>query len=73
MEKFITFNTTSQAKNYVKRYKSYTHNDGCGCCYHFVEARIIRDRVMRVHGGSSQGEYFTNYMIIGKIKKTAKL
>lgn len=69
MNKFITFNTIAQANQYVKRAKSYGHNEGCGCCWNYVEVKITKDRIVSVYSGSFQGEYFTNYTVIGKIKK----
>lgn len=70
MNNFIVFNTESQAKNYVKRQKSYYHNEGCGCCYSQMGYSIdYKTKLVMAHSsGSHIGEYYHNIVVIGRIK-----
>lgn len=70
MKKIIVFNTKSQAKNYVKRQKSFYHNEGCGCCYNQLNY-YIDDKtklVIAQSSGSHVGGYYHNFTVVGRIK-----
>lgn len=66
---FITFNTISQAQNFVKRQKAYQHQEGCGCCYFTHNYFIDKNKVMELDVRSYQGHVTTTITVIGRIKK----
>lgn len=72
---FITFNTRSQALNYIKRNKqqlNYSHNEGCGCCWFYGSAFIDGNKVVKTNVSSGQGIVHASAIIIGKIKKRGR-
>lgn len=73
MEKFIIFNNMSQGKNFVKRQKSYYHNEGCGCCHYSNYTTIDKKQnVISVFSGEDKGRMFFNVTVLGRIKKLGK-
>ena len=68
--KFIVFNTKSQAKNFVKRQKSYSRNEGCGCCHQTTHTMICNktNKVLHVNYGEWTGAIFHNITVLGRIK-----
>lgn len=67
---FITFNTKSQALNYIKRNKhfNYNHNEGCGCCYSYGSLFIDGNKLVKSNVSTHQGFTSASAEIIGKIK-----
>jgi hypothetical protein len=63
----------SQAKNFVKRQKSYYHNEGCGCCHNSTYTKIDEKlNVISVYSGEHQGSGFCQVQVLGRIKKLGK-
>lgn len=68
MKKFITFNTRSQALNYIKRYKCYNYYEGCGCCFHQENLFIDGNKVVLSYVTSRAGSISAEATVIGKVK-----
>jgi hypothetical protein len=69
MEKFITFKTEAQAKNYIKRHPSECYREGCGCCGHDSYYHIKNNRVIYFSLNQYAGEFSVYCKVVGKIKK----
>lgn len=67
---FIVFRTLSQVKNFIKRNKGYTCDEGCGCCYSAVIYRFDPNTklILRVEGGASMGYEQYTAKAIGRLK-----
>ena len=59
----------SQAKNYFKKLKPYSYDEGCGCCYQCIHYSIKDNRILRSSEGKYQGNSYYNVTIVAKIKK----
>lgn len=66
---FITFNTKSQALNYIKRNQEPDIYQGCGCCFYTSSLFLDGDKVVLSRLNSHQGAIVASATIIGKIKK----
>lgn len=68
---FITFNTRSQAMNYIKRNKqlTYSYDEGCGCCWFYGSLFIDGNKVIQSDVQSHQGGIRASAKVIGRIKK----
>lgn len=69
---FITFNTESQALNFIKRNEkryNYNHDEGCGCCYSYGSIFLDGTKVVTSNVQSHQGYLRADSTVIGRIKK----
>lgn len=67
-DKFIVFNTVSQAKNYAKRQKTYYWQEGCGCCWASLQVFVEDNKVLELYTHSHIGNVRAGMKVIGKIK-----
>jgi cytochrome c551/c552 len=67
-EKFMVFNTVSQAKNYAHRQKAYFWQDGCGCCWASLQVFVEDSKVLELYTTSHAGDVQAEMKVIGKVK-----
>ena len=68
MNKFIIFNTKSQALNYIKRNKGYNYYEGCGCCFSETEVFLDGNKVVSSYVHSKAGSVSAGATVIGRIR-----
>lgn len=73
MNKFIVFNTVSQAKNYIKRQNTYNHREGCGCCGHSYDIVLKHNKVISTHINEYAGNVSINSVVVGRVKHVKAL
>ena len=67
----IVFNTMAQAKNYVKRTRSYFRDEGCGCCSYGASYFLDPKTKLVLYSAysCSMGSYHYDVTVVGRVKK----